>query len=157
MVGTAGIEAAYRTGSGSVTLRGKVAVEEVGAGKKARQALVISEIPYMGNKATLVARIAELVDDGILKDVADIRDESDRDGMRVVVDLKKGADPEAVTAALHLHTKLSSRFTLNMIALIDNRPRTWTLPEILKAFVEFRCEARLLLRRDLTCHCCCCA
>lgn len=93
-MGTAGIDAAYRTGSGMVTLRGKVAVEDVGSGKKARQALIIREVPYAGNKAALVARIAELVDDGTLKDVADIRDESDRDGVRVVVELKKGADPE---------------------------------------------------------------
>lgn len=140
MVGTAGVEAAYRTGSGSVTIRGKVAVEEIGAGKKARQALVIKEVPYMGNKATLVARIAELVDDGTLKDVADIRDESDRDGVRVVVELKRGADPEQVAAALFFHTKLQTTFKMNMIALLGNQPRTWNVREILRTFVDFRCE-----------------
>lgn len=142
IVGTAGIEAAYRTGSGMVALRGRTEVEEVGSGKKLRQAIIVREIPYMGNKATLVARIAELVEDGTLKDVADIRDESDRDGMRVVVELKKGTDPAQVGAALNLHTKLSGNFKVNMIALLNNVPRTWSVPETLAAFVDFRCEAR---------------
>lgn len=140
LAGTAGTETAYGTGNGAVVLRGRAHVEAVGQGKQQRQAIIVTEVPYMGNKATLVARIAELVNGGTLQGVSDVRDESDRDGVRVVVELKKGADADTVLAGLYAHTKLTTKFNINMIALLGKQPRTWTVPDLLREFVAFRCE-----------------
>ncbi len=100
--------------------------------------MIIREIPHGGNKAGLVTRIAELVNDRIIEGVSDIRDESDRDGMRVVIELRKGADAAAVQAALFKHTKLSVKVSMNMIALVDGAPRSLGLLDMLRHFVEFR-------------------
>lgn len=108
--------------------------------KPAREAVIISEIPHGGNKATLVTRLAELVNERVIEGVSDIRDESDRDGMRVVIELRKGVDPEVVRAALFKHTRLSIKVNMNMIALVEGAPVSLGLLDILRHFVAFRSD-----------------
>ncbi|KAK3260326.1 hypothetical protein CYMTET_30715 [Cymbomonas tetramitiformis] len=129
----------YSTGRGTITLRGLAHIED---GSKNKSQVVITEIPYMTNKAMLVTRVAELVNSRALEGVADIRDESDREGMRVVIELKRHADPNVVLNNLYKHSKLQARVSCNMVALINGRPETLSLLDILRHFVEFRCEGR---------------
>jgi len=133
---------AYTTGRGSVKIRGVMEVEDR---KKGLQSIVIKEIPYALNKATLVEKIAALVNERRIEGVSDLRDESDRKGIRVVVDLKKGTIPEMVINALYKYTPLESSFGFNMMAVVDNRPRLLNLKEILELFIEHRRE--VILRR----------
>ncbi len=135
---------AYKTGRGSLRLRAKVDVEQV-RGK--RQALVVKEIPYQLNKASLVERISQLALEGRLEEIQAVRDESDRHGVRVVVELKKGEDPDFVLKKLYRYTPLETGFGIILIALVDGAPRLLSLPEMLKAFLDFRRE--VVTRRTL--------
>jgi len=137
LVAGPGIAAGYATGNGSFVLRGSVRVESCSGG---RQALVIHAIPHGGNKATLVQRIAELVNERLIEGVSDVRDESDRDGMRVVIELRRGVDPAPLLAQLYAKTRLSVTVSMNMIALVDGAPRTLGLLDMLRCFVSFRTD-----------------
>jgi len=137
ILGKAGIHSAYHTGRGSVVMRGKVGFETI---RKEREAIIISEIPYQVNKATMVERIAELVRDKKIDGVADLRDESDRDGYRVVIELKRDAERDVVLNQLYRFTPLQSSFGCNMVALDGGRPLTMNLRDMLSAFVAFREE-----------------
>ncbi|MFZ1960431.1 MAG: DNA gyrase subunit A, partial [Methylovirgula sp.] len=137
ILGRAGIRAAYHLGRGSILVRAKVEVEEI---RKERDALIVTEIPYQVNKAVLLERIAELVRDKKVEGIADLRDESDRDGMRIVIELKRDAVADVVLNQLWRFTALQSAFPANMIALNGGRPETLTLKDFLTAFVDFREE-----------------
>ncbi|MCW5690405.1 MAG: DNA gyrase subunit A, partial [Pseudolabrys sp.] len=135
ILGRSGIYSAFTTGRGSVVMRGKVAFEQFG---KDREAIIISEIPYQVNKATMVERIAELVRDKKIEGISDLRDESDRDGYRVVIELKRDAEREVVLNQLYRFTPLQTSFGVNMVALDGGRPLLMTLKDMLTAFVAFR-------------------
>ena len=137
ILGRAGIRAAYATGRGSIIMRAKVAVEEL---RKDREALIVSEIPYQVNKATLIEKIAELVREKRIEGIADLRDESDRDGMRIVIELRRDAVADVVLNQLWRFTALQSSFGANMIALNGGRPEMLTLSDMLRAFLDFREE-----------------
>lgn len=135
------MENAYATGNGSVTMRGVVNVEEkVTAGGSTKRWLVISEMPYQTNKAQLVEKIAEIVNERIVEGISDVRDESDRRGVRVVVELKKHANVDVILNAFYKHTNLQKKFNLNMVALDGSEPRSMGLKELLTIFLDFRCE-----------------
>ena len=136
--GTAGIRDAYATGRGRVIIQGTAEIEEVGRGE--RQRLVLTELPYQVNKAVLVARIAELMKQRKLEGASEVRDESDRKGMRVVIELRRTASPEVILNNLYRHTALRSSFSVNMIALVGGAPRVLTLKQALAHFIEFRQE-----------------
>jgi DNA gyrase subunit A len=135
ILGAEGIKQAYATGNGRIVVRGKIHTEEAGGGK-AR--IVISELPYQVNKAALIERIADLVRDRRIEDIADLRDESDRQGMSVIVELKRGADPKPVINQLLKYTPLQSGFTINMLALVDGEPRVLSLKKMLQLYVIHR-------------------
>jgi len=137
IMGRAGTHAAYRTGRGAVVIRGKTHVEEI---RKDREAIVFTELPYQVNKAKLVERIAETVREKLIEGISDLRDESDRDGLRVVVELKRDAEPDIVLNQLYRHTALQTSFGVNMLALNGGRPEQLTLREIIAAFIAFREE-----------------
>uniref|UniRef100_A0A1J3FZQ7 DNA gyrase subunit A, chloroplastic/mitochondrial n=1 Tax=Noccaea caerulescens TaxID=107243 RepID=A0A1J3FZQ7_NOCCA len=137
IMGNLGVLDAYRTGRGRVVVRGKAEVELLDP-KTKRNAVIISEIPYQTNKATLVQKIAELVENKTLEGISDIRDESDRNGMRVVIELKRGADPALVLNNLYRHTALQSSFSCNMVGICDGEPKLMGLKELLQAFIDFR-------------------
>jgi len=133
--GRAGILEAYQTGRGSLKVRAIASIEEQKSGK---QAILITEIPYQVNKATLLESIADLVSEKKLEGVSDLRDESDKDGMRIVIDLKRDANPQVVLNQLYKHTQMETTFGVIMLALVDNRPRVLTLKQLLEVFVEHR-------------------
>ena len=137
IMGTAGVLSGFKTGRGSVVVRGKTAFEEVRSG---RRAIVVTEIPYQVNKARMVEIIAECAHDKKIEGIADLRDESDRDGVRVVVEIKRDAEPEVVLNQLYRFTPLQVSFGVNMLALNGGRPELMNLREIIVAFVEFRAE-----------------
>ena len=137
ILGRGGIYSAYHTGRGSVVMRGKVAFETL---RKEREAIIISEIPYQVNKATMVERIAELVRDKKIDGISDLRDESDRDGYRVVIELKRDAERDVVLNQLYRFTPLQSSFGCNIVALDGGRPLVMTLRDLLVAFIAFREE-----------------
>ncbi len=137
IMGRKGIIDAYKAGRGSVILRSKTHVEEV---RKDRQAIIVTEVPYQVNKARAIERIAELVNNKIIEGISDLRDESDRKGIRVVIELKRDADPDVVLNQLFKHTPLQTSFGANMLMLSDGRPQTLGLKEILTAFLKFREE-----------------
>jgi DNA gyrase subunit A len=137
ILGRSGIRSAYHTGHGSIAVRAKTFIEERG---KDRQSIIVSEIPFQLNKSRLVERIAEVVNDKSVEGISDLRDESDRDGVRVVMELKRDAMPEVVLAQLYRFTPLQTSFGANMLALIGGRPRMMNLKEIISAFVDFREE-----------------
>jgi DNA gyrase subunit A len=144
ILGRAGVRAAFSTGRGSVILRGRCAFEEI---RKDRTAIVISEVPYQVNKARLVENMAELVRDKRIEGISELRDESDRDGVRVVVELKRDAVPDVVLAQLYRFTQLQTSFGVNMLALNGGRPVMMTLKDIIAAFIAFREE--VITRRTL--------
>ncbi|MBD2328176.1 DNA topoisomerase (ATP-hydrolyzing) [Alkalinema sp. FACHB-956] len=155
IVGTEGIREAYLTGRGSIPIRGVTDIEEihVGKGKHRRSAIVITELPYQVNKASLIEKIAELVNGGKLEGISDIRDESDREGIRVVIELKRDTNPNHILQALYKQTALQSNFGTIMLALSQAQPRQMTLRELLQEFLTFREET--LTRRyghELTQH-----
>ena len=150
LCGTYGAQLAYKTGRGQVTVRGKVHFEEV----KNRGRIVVTEIPFQVNKAMLIEKIAELVKEGRLEGISDVRDESDKDGMRIVVDLKKGEDENVTLNRLYQYTQLQDSFSIINIALVDGRPRTLDLKEMLGQFLRHRRivitrRTRFLLNRAL--------
>jgi len=136
--GTAGIRAAYETGHGSVQMQARARIEHVGKTEKA--AVVITELPYQVNKARLVERIAELVQSKDIEGISDLRDESDRDGIRVVVELKRDAVPQVVLNKLFKHTTMQSSFNITFLAIVDNQPRVLNLKQMLEYFLEHRKE-----------------
>ena len=142
--GVEGVRAAYRTGRGRVVMRAKTHFEDL---DKSRQAVIVDELPYQVNKATLVQRIAELVREKKLDGVSDLRDESDRDGMRIVIELKRGENAEVILNKLYKDTALQDTFSVNMVALSDGAPQLMTLPEILTHFLSHRRE--VVVRRAL--------
>jgi DNA gyrase subunit A len=135
ILGRAGIRSAYNTGRGSIVMRGKVSIEPT---RKDREAIIISEIPYQVNKATMVERIAELVRDKKIEGISDLRDESDREGYRVVIELKRDVVPEIVLNQLYKFTPLQTNFGANMVALDGGRPQLFNLKDLLTIFVGFR-------------------
>ncbi len=135
ILGRAGIRSAYHKGRGSIVMRGRVAVETV---RKEREALIISEIPYQVNKSTMIERIAELVREKRIEGISDVRDESDRQGYRVVIELKRDAVPEVVLNQLYRFTTLQSTFGANMVALNGGRPEQLNLKDMIHAFTQFR-------------------
>jgi DNA gyrase subunit A len=135
--GRAGIFEAYRTGRGRFQMRAQAAVESSG---KDRQAIIVTEIPYQVNKARLVERIAQLVNDKDIDDISDIRDESDRDGMRIVVELKRGAEPQIVLNQLFKHTSMQESFSMILLAVVNGQPRELGLIETIQHFINHRVE-----------------
>lgn len=135
--GREGIKDAYRTGRGKIIVRGKFAIETM---KNGKEQIVFTEIPYALNKTTLITRIADLVRDKILEGVSDLRDESDRDGLRIVLELKKGAIPKLVLNRLFTHTPLQSTFGINNLALVNGKPKCLSLKELIELFVRHRIE-----------------
>ena len=146
--GTQGIRDCYLNGRGSMKMRAKVQVEE---GKGGRMSLVVTEIPFQVNKTSLLEKIADMVREGKIAGISDLRDESDRDGMRIVVELKKDANPKVVLNALFVHTPLQTSFSAIMLALVDNRPQVLTLRALLDQYVRHRREVvRRRTQYDLT-------
>ena len=143
--GNRGIREAYQTGRGRVHIRARVEVEKIGASD--REALVATELPYQVNKARLLEKIAELVRDKKLEGISGLRDESDKSGMRVVIELKKGENPEVILNNLYQHTQMQTVFGINLVALRNNQPRLFTLVELLEDFIRHRRE--VVTRRTL--------
>ena len=137
--GTTGVKEGYRTGRGRVVMRGRTHFEDMDKAGN-RQALIIDELPYQVNKKTLIEKIAELVNDKKIEGISDLRDESDKSGMRVVVELKRGEVPEVVLNNLYKQTQLQDTFGMNMVALLDGQPRLLNLKQILEAFLRHRRE-----------------
>jgi DNA gyrase subunit A len=137
ILGRAGIRSAFETGRGSIPLRARATIEEMRGG---RSMIVVSEIPYQVNKATLIEKIAELVRAKAVEGISDLRDESDRDGLRIAIELKKDATPEVVLNQLYRFTQLQTSFGVNFVALDEGRPRTMGLRDALQAFIRFREE-----------------
>ncbi len=135
--GRAGIFEAYRTGRGRFMMRAKAAIETF---HKDRQAIIVTEIPYQVNKARLVERIAQLVNDKDIEDISDIRDESDRDGMRIVVELKRGAEPQIVLNKLFKHTQMQESFSMILLAVVHGQPRELGLIPTIKYFIDHRVD-----------------
>ncbi len=137
IIGRAGTHAAYKTGRGAVVLRARHHIEEI---RKERDAIVFTELPYQVNGSKLQERIAECVHDKLVEGIAELRDETDRDGVRLVVELKRDADPEIVLNQLYRHTALQTSFGVNLLALNAGRPELMTLRDVIVAFVAFREE-----------------
>ena len=137
ILGRAGIQSAYHTGRGSIVMRGKVEIETI---RKEREAIIISEIPYQVNKATMIERMADLVREKKIEGIAELRDESDRQGYRVVIELKREAMPDVVLNQLYRFTPLQTSFGANMVALDGGRPLVMNLRDMLTAFIAFREE-----------------
>jgi DNA gyrase subunit A len=133
--GEEGIEAAYGKGRGRVTIQAKAHVEEMERGKSR---IIVTELPYQVNKSSLIERIADLVRDGNMEGITDLRDESDRQGLRIVIELTKNVEPEKVLAALFKHTPMQSTFSINLLALVDNEPRLLNLKQALRVYLEHR-------------------
>jgi DNA gyrase subunit A len=144
ILGRSGIRAAQSTGRGSVVMRGRVHVEEV---RKDREAIIVTEIPYQVNKARMLEQIAELVRDKKIEGISDLRDESDRDGVRVVIEIKRDAIADVVLAQLYRFTPLQTSFGVNCLALNGGRPMMMTLKDIIRAFIAFREE--VITRRTI--------
>jgi DNA gyrase subunit A len=134
--GSEGIRNAYTTGHGKVVIRAKAHVTSQSAG--GRQQIIVSELPYQTNKAALVENIADLVRNKKIEGISDLRDESDRQGMRVVIELKKESQPQKILNNLYKHTAMQSSFFVNMLALVDGQPRVISLKEALQCFIDFR-------------------
>ncbi len=149
VLGRAGIYSAYSTGRGSIVMRGKVHVEEI---RGDREAIVITEVPFQVNKAAMIEKMAELVRDKRIEGISDIRDESDRQGYRVVIELKRDANAEVILNQLYRYTPLQTSFGANVVALNGGKPEVLTLIDMLRAFVAFREEVisrrtKFLLRK----------
>jgi DNA gyrase subunit A len=142
VLGTAAIKEAYTTGRGSITMRGVANIETIEQrGRPEREAIIITELPYQTNKAALIEKIAELVNDKRIEGIADIRDESDRDGMRIVIELKRDAYPRVVLNNLYKQTPLQANFGANMLALVNGEPQTLAIKQFLEVFLDFRIES----------------
>ncbi len=137
LYGRSGIAQAYKTGRGRFMMRAKAAVENV---TKDKQAIIVTEIPYQVNKSKLIERIAELVTEKIIDDIGDVRDESDRDGMRIVIELKRGAQPEIILNQLHKHTQMQESFSMILLAVLNGQPKELGLDAAIRAFVDHRID-----------------
>ena len=135
--GRSGIFEAYRTGRGRFMMRAKAAIENL---TKDRQAIIVTEIPYQVNKSVLIKRIAQLVNDKDIEDISDVRDESDRDGMRIVVELKRGAEAQIVLNQLFKHTQMQESFSMILLAVVNQQPREMGLIQAIKYFIEHRID-----------------
>jgi len=133
--GDEGIESAYGSGRGRVIVQAKAHVEEMERGKNR---IIVTELPYMVNKSSLIERIADLAREGYLEGLSDLRDESDRQGMRIVLEMTKNADPDVVLRDLYKRTPMQSTFSINLLALVDGEPRTLTLKQALRVYIEHR-------------------
>ncbi len=138
-----GVKDAYRTGRGRIVIRAKANIE---TGKNDRQSIIVTEIPYQVNKASLIEKIADLVSDKKLEDISDVRDESDRDGLRIVIELKRDATAEVVLNNLYKYTQMQTTFGVIMLALVEGRPQVLTLRQILDNFISHRNE--IIIRRS---------
>lgn len=138
ILGSLGIVEAYRTGKGRLIVRGQAEIEQVER-KISKNIIVITEMPYQTNKAAFVQKVAELTEQKVLDGISDIRDESDRTGMRVVVEVKRGANPEVVLNNLYKHTPLQTSFSCNMVGIVNGKPELRGLKEYLEVFLDFRC------------------
>ena len=145
ILGTEGIRDAYRTGRGRIHVRARVEIET--DEKNSRQTIVVTELPYQVNKANLLEKIAELVKEGRIEDISELRDESDKDGMRMVIELKRGAVTEVVLNNLYEHTSMQTVFGVNTVALVNGQPRLLNLKELIEAFLRHRRE--VVTRRTL--------
>src|SRR5215468_7754424 len=143
IAGREGIEAAYKSGRGSFTMRAKAAIEEVG---KDRENIVITEIPYQVNKARLIKRIAELAQNKKIDSIADVRDESDREGMRIVVELKRGEESQLILNNLYKHTQMQESFGMILLAIVGGQPREMGLLEFIRLFIDHRRD--VVIRRS---------
>ncbi len=141
--GYEGVKNAYTTGRGKIVVRARASIE---TGKGERQRIIITELPYQVNKASLIEKIADLVTDKKLEDISDVRDESDRDGLRVVIELKREANAEVVLNNLYMHTQMQTTFGVILLALVDGRPHVLQLREFIKHFIEHRNE--VIVRRS---------
>jgi DNA gyrase subunit A len=142
ILGTSSIKEAYATGRGSIVMRGVANIETLEyKGRPDREAIIITELPFQTNKAALIERIAEMVNDHKLEGISDIRDESDRDGMRIVIELKRDAYPRVVLNNLYKQTPIQTNFGCNMLALVNGEPQLLTLKKFLSVFLDFRIES----------------
>jgi DNA gyrase subunit A len=137
LYGKSGIPQAYKTGRGRFMMRAKVATENL---TKEKQAIIVTEIPYQVNKSKLIERIAELVTDKIVDDISDVRDESDRDGMRIVIELKRGSQPEIVLNQLYKHTQMQESFSMIFLAVLNGQPRELGLDQAIRCFIDHRID-----------------
>ena len=137
LYGKSGIPQAYKTGRGRFMMRAKVATENL---TKEKQAIIVTEIPYQVNKSKLIERIAELVNDKIVDEISDVRDESDRDGMRIVIELKRGAQPEIVLNQLYKHTQMQESFSMIFLAVLNGQPRELGLDQAIRCFIDHRVD-----------------
>ncbi|MDX1616458.1 MAG: DNA gyrase subunit A, partial [Candidatus Promineifilaceae bacterium] len=137
ILGTEGIKNAYATGRGRVIMRAVAEVEEI-PGRSGRQRINVTEIPYQVNKSNLIERMAELVNAGKLSDISDIRDESDRNGISIIIELKRGTQPKKVLNQLFKHTQLQQTFGVQMLALVDREPRLLSLKRALQTYIDHR-------------------
>jgi len=137
LYGKSGIPQAYKTGRGRFMMRAKVATENL---TKEKQAIIVTEIPYQVNKSRLIERIAELVNEKIIDEISDVRDESDRDGMRIVIELKRGSQPEIVLNQLYKHTQMQESFSMIFLAVLNGQPRELSLDQALRAFIDHRVD-----------------
>jgi DNA gyrase subunit A len=135
--GRSGVFEAYRTGRGRFMMRAKASIETF---SKDREAIIVTEIPYQVNKSVLIKRIAQLVNDKEIEDISDVRDESDRDGMRIVVELKRGAEPQIVLNQLYKHTAMQEGFSMILLAVVNGQPREMGLIQAIKHFIHHRVE-----------------
>jgi DNA gyrase subunit A len=137
LYGKSGIPQAYKTGRGRFLMRARTALENL---TKEKQAIIVTEIPYQVNKSRLIERIAELVNEKIIDDISDVRDESDRDGMRIVIELKRGAQPEIVLNQLYKHTSMQESFSMIFLAVLNGQPRELGLDQAIRAFIDHRVD-----------------
>jgi DNA gyrase subunit A len=137
LYGRSGIENAYRTGRGRFLIRAKCATENMAQG---RQSIIVSEIPFQVNKNTLIKRIAELVNEKIIDEISDVRDESDRDGMRIVIELKRGSEAQIVLNQLYKHTQMQESFSMIFLAVVNGQPRELPLPDAIRHFLDHRID-----------------
>ena len=135
--GKAGILDAYKTGRGRFTMRAKAAIENI---NKDRQAIIVTEIPYQVNKRYLIERMAELVNNKTIEDISDIRDESDRDGMRIVIELKRGAEPQIILNQLYKHTQMQENFSMILLAVVHGQPKEMGLIRAIQHFIDHRVD-----------------
>jgi DNA gyrase subunit A len=143
ILGTSGIRSAYETGRGKVIVRAKADIEE----EKGRHRIIVTELPYQVNKAKLIEAIADLVKDKKIEGISDIRDESDRDGMRIVIELKRDANPSIILNQLYKHTKMQDTFGIIMLALVNNEPQVLNLKQVLVHYIDFQKE--IIRRRTI--------
>ena len=137
LYGRSGIAQAYNTGRGRFLVRARVAIESL---TKEKQAIIVTEIPYQVNKSRLIERIAELTNDKVIEEISDVRDESDRDGMRIVIELKRGAQPEIILNQLYKHTSMQESFSMIFLAVVNGQPRELSLDAALRVFIDHRID-----------------